>query len=32
MTSLDDIFKAYDIRAGVPDQLNADLARKIEHE
>jgi phosphomannomutase len=29
MASLDDIFKAYDIRAVVPDQLNAELARKI---
>jgi phosphomannomutase len=29
MPSLDDIFKAYDIRAVVPDQLNADLARKV---
>ena len=27
--SLDQIFKAYDIRAVVPDQLNADLARKV---
>ena len=29
MSSLDDIFKAYDIRGVVPDQLDADLARKI---
>ncbi len=29
MASLDDIFKAYDIRALVPEQLNADLARKV---
>jgi phosphomannomutase len=29
MGSLDDIFKAYDIRGVVPDQLNADLAKKI---
>jgi phosphomannomutase len=29
MTSLDEIFKAYDIRALVPEQLDADLARKI---
>jgi phosphomannomutase len=29
MTSLDDIFKAYDIRAVVPDQLDAELARKV---
>ena len=29
MASLDDIFKAYDIRAVVPDQLSADLARQI---
>ncbi len=29
MAALDDIFKAYDIRAVVPDQLNGDLARKI---
>ena len=29
MSPLDDIFKAYDIRAVVPDQLDAELARKI---
>ncbi len=29
MASLDDIFKAYDIRAIVPDQLDAALARKV---
>lgn len=29
MTRLDDIFKAYDIRAVVPDQLDAELARKV---
>jgi phosphomannomutase len=29
MVSLDNIFKAYDIRAVVPDQLNAELAGKI---
>ncbi|MGD0808271.1 MAG: phosphomannomutase/phosphoglucomutase [Acidimicrobiales bacterium] len=29
MGSLDDIFKAYDIRGVVPDQLNAELAKKI---
>jgi phosphomannomutase len=29
MGQLDDIFKAYDIRAVVPDQLDAELARKI---
>jgi phosphomannomutase len=29
MPSLDEIFKAYDIRAVVPDQLNAELARKV---
>jgi phosphomannomutase len=29
MSSLDDIFKAYDIRAVVPDQLDAELARKV---
>jgi phosphomannomutase len=29
MASLDDIFKAYDIRALVPDQLDADLVRKV---
>ncbi|MGC8626973.1 MAG: phosphomannomutase/phosphoglucomutase [Acidimicrobiales bacterium] len=29
MTSLDQVFKAYDIRAVVPDGLNADLARKV---
>ena len=28
MGSLDDIFKAYDIRGVVPDQLNAELAKK----
>ncbi|MBA2751972.1 MAG: phosphomannomutase/phosphoglucomutase [Actinobacteria bacterium] len=29
MGTLDDIFKAYDVRGTVPDQLDADLARKI---
>jgi phosphomannomutase len=29
MASLDEIFKAYDIRATVPDKLNATLARKV---
>ncbi len=29
MGSLDEIFKAYDIRGVVPDQLNAELAKKI---
>ncbi len=29
MTSLDEVFKAYDIRAVVPDGLNADLARRV---
>jgi len=29
MGSLDDIFKAYDIRGVVPDQLNVELAKKI---
>jgi phosphomannomutase len=29
MTSLDDVFKAYDIRGVVPDQLNADQFRAI---
>ncbi len=29
MTSLDQIFKAYDIRALVPEQLNAELARQV---
>ena len=29
MASLDDIFKAYDIRALVPEQLDAPLARKV---
>ena len=29
MGPLDAIFKAYDIRAIVPDQLDAELARKI---
>jgi phosphomannomutase len=29
MSSLDQIFKAYDIRAVVPDQLDANLARKV---
>jgi phosphomannomutase len=29
MASLDQIFKAYDIRALVPEQLNADLARQV---
>ncbi len=29
MTSLDQIFKAYDIRALVPEQLNAELARLV---
>ena len=29
MAPLDEIFKAYDIRAIVPDQLDADLARKV---
>jgi phosphomannomutase len=29
MSALDEIFKAYDIRAVVPDQLDAELARKI---
>ncbi len=29
MTSLADIFKAYDIRGTVPDQLNADQCRAI---
>src|SRR3954454_10714105 len=29
MTSLDPIFKAYDIRGIVPDQLDADIARRI---
>ena len=29
MTALDTVFKAYDIRGLVPDELNADLARKV---
>ncbi|HTV12838.1 MAG TPA: phosphomannomutase/phosphoglucomutase [Acidimicrobiales bacterium] len=29
MSKLDEVFKAYDIRGLVPDQLDADLARKI---
>ena len=29
MASLDEIFKAYDIRAVVPDQLGPDIARKV---
>jgi phosphomannomutase len=29
MSALDEIFKAYDIRAVVPDQLDAELARKV---
>ncbi|MEZ5268686.1 MAG: hypothetical protein R2789_09035 [Microthrixaceae bacterium] len=29
MSTLDDIFKAYDVRGTVPDQLNPDLARAI---
>jgi phosphomannomutase len=29
MSALDEIFKAYDIRAVVPDQLDTELARKI---
>jgi phosphomannomutase len=29
MTQLDDIFKAYDIRGVVPEQLDAELARKV---
>src|ERR1700736_4588425 len=29
MSALDSIFKAYDIRGTVPDQLNADLARSV---
>jgi phosphomannomutase len=29
MSALDEIFKAYDIRAVVPDQLDSELARKI---
>lgn len=29
MANLDDVFKAYDIRGVVPDQLNPDLARKV---
>jgi phosphomannomutase len=29
MGSLDEIFKAYDIRGVVPDQLNAEMAKKI---
>jgi phosphomannomutase len=29
MASLDEIFKAYDIRGIVPDQLDADIARKV---
>jgi phosphomannomutase len=29
MSSLDEIFKAYDIRGIVPDQLDAGLANKI---
>jgi len=29
MGTLDDIFKAYDVRGTVPDQLDAELARKI---
>jgi phosphomannomutase len=29
MASLDDVFKAYDIRGTYPDQINADLARKV---
>ncbi len=29
MATLDDIFKAYDVRGVVPDELDADLARKI---
>src|SRR4051812_46178367 len=29
MTALDPIFKAYDIRGTVPDQLDADIARRI---
>lgn len=29
MANLDDVFKAYDIRGVVPDQLDADLAREV---
>jgi phosphomannomutase len=29
MTSLDNVFKAYDIRGLVPEELNADLARQV---
>ncbi|MDP8992923.1 MAG: phosphomannomutase/phosphoglucomutase [Actinomycetota bacterium] len=29
MGTLDDIFKAYDVRGTVPDQLDAELARKV---
>jgi phosphomannomutase len=29
MSSLDDVFKAYDIRGLVPEDLNAELARKV---
>jgi phosphomannomutase len=29
MAPLDEVFKAYDIRGVVPDELNADLARKV---
>jgi phosphomannomutase len=29
MANLDDVFKAYDIRGVVPDQLNPDLAREV---
>lgn len=29
MGTLDEIFKAYDVRGTVPDQLDADLARKV---
>ncbi|MEY2397224.1 MAG: phosphomannomutase [Actinomycetota bacterium] len=29
MTALDTVFKAYDIRGLVPDELNADLARQV---
>jgi phosphomannomutase len=29
MSTLDDVFKAYDIRGTVPDQIDADLARSV---
>ena len=31
MTSLPDCFKAYDVRGRVPDQLDAELARRVGH-